>query len=517
MITKISFLECFPSTKNVCSEYKWYNGKKGAMLLESCYDEQGVEDWFYGFANMEGENRERNFRIWKERNGNMTGRPTVVGIAAYWIAFHKGKSIDDLFDEYVRPKKEAYYKRHRSEGKSYGKDLKQEFYDNYILPKEELYNKLSEAIFEYITPEDTQRLKDVMNAFTDYLLQKSTLKKNQKQAPTLQGYLEKINNDPLMIENIGYVVAGAKFELNLMEAIIRGIREEWLMDKAIQLITDTWYEFLNREEESCYNTICNIPEYQLGIGGVYTKEHNLKMPKNLTIERDLESIKEDELKRRKIQEKYERKRAETNEQKLENDEISDSEEFKKNEDVEEYDENKKEKKITDEVTHTKQQKIIPYDTSLDQIFDERVKVEQVKKALDNLTFKKNGRVDWFVVYNVFLHLKWLKENCKQNAFLKWVNLQFKCGWVKDEHFTFSRDVHKELRDNDISCWKTIDNNQYTKGTKYYNFAVLLRNTFEIVIIEGKESKEPVKNFTIGMNRDRPVFMAKPGQYINWGK
>ena len=306
------------------------------MLLESCYDEQGVEDWFYGFANMEGENRERNLRIWSERR-NMTGRPTVVGIAAYWIAFHKGKSIEELFDEYVRPKEEAYYKRHRSEGKSYGKDLQQEFYDNYIILKEALYNKLSEAIYEYITPEDIQRLKDVMDAFIEYLRQKSTHKKDHKQTLpiTLHEYLEYINNAPLMIENIGYVVAGAKFELCFMEAIIRGIREEWLMDKAIQLITDSWYEYFNREEDCCYHTVETIPVYHADKFGRTREDLPLKMPKYLNIEKDLECIKEDELKRRKIHEEYEKKRAEINDQELDHHhEMSDSKELKENEEEE---------------------------------------------------------------------------------------------------------------------------------------------------------------------------------------
>ena len=64
---------------------------------------------------------------------------------------------------------------------------------------------------------------------------------------------------------------------------------------------------------------------------------------------------------------------------------------------------------------------------------------------------------------------------------------------------------------------TIDNKDYTKGVTYYNFAVLLRNTFEIIIINGKESKEPITDFSQGDNRDRTSFMVNPAQLINWGK
>ena len=160
---------------------------------------------------------------------------------------------------------------------------------------------------------------------------------------------------------------------------------------------------------------------------------------------------------------------------------------------------------------------LPYDNSLDGIFDERVKVQNIKKKLDKMTFKKNSRVNWFVVYRVLLHLKWMKEDCSQKAFLEWVNLQYHCEWTEKQHFTFSRDVDKSMRNTDISLWNMLDSNKYTKGEAYYNFAVLLRNTFEMVIINGMELKEPAKDFITGKNRDRSEFMAHPAQLINWGK
>ena len=177
--------------------------------------------------------------------------------------------------------------------------------------------------------------------------------------------------------------------------------------------------------------------------------------------------------------------------------------------------------IDDKNNHTRNVELasteLPYDNSLESIFDERVKVQNVKKQLDTLTFKKDGRVYWFVIYKVLLHLKWLKENCSQKNFLEWVNLQYHCEWKEKQHFTFSRDVNKAMRSTDISLWNTIDYTKYTKGDIYYNFAVLLRNTFEIVIVNDKELQEPAKDFTSGKNRDKNKFMAIPGQLVNWGK
>ena len=160
---------------------------------------------------------------------------------------------------------------------------------------------------------------------------------------------------------------------------------------------------------------------------------------------------------------------------------------------------------------------LPYDNTLDGIFDERVNGQAVKKQLDKMAFTKSSRVYWFVVYQVLLHLKWLKESCTNKAFLEWVNQQYQCGWTEKQHLSF-RDVDAAMRNTDVSLWNTLNNNStYTKGDTYYHFAVLLRNTFEIVIMNGMELKEPVKDFTSGTNRDRTEFMKVPGQLINWGK
>lgn len=160
---------------------------------------------------------------------------------------------------------------------------------------------------------------------------------------------------------------------------------------------------------------------------------------------------------------------------------------------------------------------VAYDSRLDGIFDEQVKVSKVKAALDQLSFRKTGRVEWYVVFRVLLHLRWLKDTCEQKDFLSWVNLQYHCGWEKKHHFTFSRDVHKSLRDQDVSRWNAISTREYTKGYVYYNFAVQLRNTFQTIIVNGLESRTPVTDFSLGKNRDKAIFMVRSNQLINWGK
>lgn len=58
--------------------------------------------------------------------------------------------------------------------------------------------------------------------------------------------------------------------------------------------------------------------------------------------------------------------------------------------------------------------------------------------------------------------------------------------------------------------------KYSKCSNYYNFAVLLRNTFEIVKVNGRELKDPVQDFVLGKNKDRYVFMVNPNDLINSG-
>ena len=52
--------------------------------------------------------------------------------------------------------------------------------------------------------------------------------------------VDNINNTPELVSGLGNLVAKSGFEWSFMEAIIRGLKEEWLMDKAILVIVDTW-------------------------------------------------------------------------------------------------------------------------------------------------------------------------------------------------------------------------------------------------------------------------------------
>ena len=60
---------------------------------------------------------------------------------------------------------------------------------------------------------------------------------------------DNINNNPELVSRLGNLVAKSGFEWSFMEAIIRGLKEEWLMDKAILVIVDTWNKLANKKDE----------------------------------------------------------------------------------------------------------------------------------------------------------------------------------------------------------------------------------------------------------------------------
>lgn len=122
----------------------------------------------------------------------------------------------------------------------------------------------------------------------------------------LKQIAEILNTTPEKVESIGAFVACAKFEYDFIKYIICNIKETWVMDKAIQVIIDTWNEYLNKHDDICYN-ISYTEDYSLETGGISrVKQPMMKIPKFLDIERSLNEIKESELNRREVNETYEK-------------------------------------------------------------------------------------------------------------------------------------------------------------------------------------------------------------------
>ena len=147
---------------------------------------------------------------------------------------------------------------------------------------------------------DEKQAKELLEAMRNRNL-------TNKLKESIDIFVENLNNNPKLVPKLGNLVVKSKFNWTFIESIISGIKEEWLMDKAIQLIVDTWHEYANKKDERCYQTVGYIPDYGIDGFGMYKKDQPMKMLKYFDIRRDLESIKADELKRRKVNAKYEKK------------------------------------------------------------------------------------------------------------------------------------------------------------------------------------------------------------------
>lgn len=112
--------------------------------------------------------------------------------------------------------------------------------------------------------------------------------------------VDNINNNPELVSGLGNLVAKSGFEWSFMEAIIRGLKEEWLMDKAIIVIVDTWNKLADKKDGRCYHVVGHIPDYSFDRQSIHITDYPLKMLKHIDLKKDLESVKADEVKRREI-------------------------------------------------------------------------------------------------------------------------------------------------------------------------------------------------------------------------
>ena len=117
-------------------------------------------------------------------------------------------------------------------------------------------------------------------------------------------YVNNINKCPQTIESLGELVVTAKFTYDFMKAIICGLKSELLMDKAILVIVDAWERYTQKKDDICYETIERFRDYAYDQNGMYEVNRPIRMLKYIDIEKDLEGIKDSELKRRRIDAKF---------------------------------------------------------------------------------------------------------------------------------------------------------------------------------------------------------------------
>ena len=162
------------SPSNIRYYYEgWRNGKHGSIcqtmgiyrFVEMTYGKSGILD---------------------DVNRNEEDNPIVAkGIVAYWLQFNSRidtvikrltkynceipKDIREQFDTYTQMRFEQFRREHRDDPETWDWDWDREFYANVIIPHEMAFNKLSEALFDYISDSDIVLVRGVMNSYIKYL------------------------------------------------------------------------------------------------------------------------------------------------------------------------------------------------------------------------------------------------------------------------------------------------------------------------------------------------------------
>lgn len=227
------------SANNINNYFEgWRNGKKGAIAQEN-----GI----YRFI----EQAHGKSGILDSVHHKTDDNPIVaVGIVAYWLMFKQGKdlviqklakydyipeSTKEMFESYTMERFHQFKKANRDNPDAWEWDLDFEFYTKYIIPHEMELNKLSEALFDYISDDDIQLVRSVMNNYIKYL-KKVRQEKGYNVSPELLILRSLADSNEFMLEDL------EDFEINtVLDQLESGgyIKVAWIeghLPEAIRLL-----------------------------------------------------------------------------------------------------------------------------------------------------------------------------------------------------------------------------------------------------------------------------------------
>ena len=184
-----SVLDKIPANNIACYYEGWRNGKKGGFVQE-----RGIYR-FHEMAHNKGGILDDVYPNQPDRN------PIVaVGIVASWLMFNNKKQmvlkrltqykngvpgdIKELFDNYTKENLVQFKAEHSFDPDAWERDWEYEFYTRYIIPHEMKLNKISEALFNYISDSDINLVRAVMKSYIKYL-KKCRSEKGYRVSPEL--------------------------------------------------------------------------------------------------------------------------------------------------------------------------------------------------------------------------------------------------------------------------------------------------------------------------------------------
>ena len=417
------------SANNIRYYYEgWRNGKHGSIcqkngiyrFVEMAYGKSGI---LYDVIRKEEDN------------------PIVAkGIVAYWLQFNSRmdivikrltkynceipKDIKEQFDNYTQIRFEQFRQDHRDDPNTWDWDWDWEFYANVIIPHEMAFNKLSEALFDYISDSDIVLVRGVMNSYIKYL----------KKIRTEKGY--QVNPELLVLRAIE---SGDK------------TKQEDLEEYEVNTILD-------KLEEKRYVKVAWIEGHKpedvrlLDKGRYYLKQ----------LEEEGRVVDTEPVVKQQQQPKEDTTENPPQTSYIPQAPIGSGQEENEGEGYNDENESQDE-----------------WNTVYDSIFDPKLNPQAIAQALKNINsvhLPKNERGYWWVFLAVLTDIKWMNNPIHKKV-LQWANFHFNCGWDwnKDNQFRFA-DIHKNIKNQSYSEWSK-ETTGTNLGVYYRELAKKMKESF----------------------------------------
>ena len=474
----------------------WRNGKHGSICQRN-----GI----YRFV----EQAHGKSGILDDVKRNKDDNPIVAnGIVAYWLQFNSRmdtvikrltiykneipKDIREQFDNYTKISFEQFREKYRDDPNTWNWDWEYEFYTKYIIPHEMELNKISEALFDYISDSDINLVRAVMKNYIKYL-KKCRVEKGYRVSPELLVLRSIDTLNEFALEDL------EDYEINTTLDRLEGegyVRVAWVeghSPEAVRLL-DKGRAYLKQLEE--------------GAGVIDVAPIDTQQPSSEQVSTGYSS------------------------QMTKPDDDSDYYQDANDEEWDDDDEEEGEYEAEDEDEVAPESR--EYDTTYDYIFDPRVKPKALFNAMKGIKYhnKITERRFYYVAYRVFDAINYFSKGTSEHQYLQWINLHFndyEDRWIDDhDHiylFRFKLDgTAKKLKEHP-SKWNSIK--MYSDlAAIHYKLANDLKNTFTFVVddngdeLKDSESYEHLKDYPQYLSGAQWIvdkYLVPDEAYVNKGR
>ena len=473
----------------------WRNGKHGSICQRN-----GI----YRFV----EQAHGKSGILDDVKRNKDDNPIVAnGIVAYWLQFNSRmdtvikrltiykneipKDIREQFDNYTKISFEQFREKYRDDPNTWNWDWEYEFYTKYIIPHEMELNKISEALFDYISDSDINLVRAVMKNYIKYL-KKCRVEKGYRVSPELLVLRSIDTLNEFALEDL------EDYEINTTLDRLEGegyVRVAWVeghSPEAVRLL-DKGRAYLKQLEE--------------GAGVIDVAPIDTQQPSSEQVSTGYSSQMT---------------------------QPDDDSEYDQDADDEERDNDDEDEEYEDEDEDEVAPEVREYDTTYDYIFDPKVKPEALFNAMKGIKYhnKITERRFYYVTYRVFDAINYFSKGTSEHQYLQWINLHFndyEDRWIDDhDHiylFRFKLDGTAKKLKVHPSKWNSIK--MYSDlAAIHYKLANDLKNTFTFVVddngdeLKDSESYEHLKDYPQYLSGAQWIvdkYLVPDEAYVNKGR